>query len=125
MKIIIMLALLSLVGCSGINTFSNKGDMTYSEIGDYFLDDQIQLENLKIVDEGNARVWNINIKNLMYYEMVLEIKMDFFTSDGIKIDNPWGWKPLTLESSQSDWLKFIAPNENIRNFKLYVKRAGS
>ena len=122
---IIILLLVSIWSCSNINTITNKNDYTYTEIGDIFLNDQIRVENIKIIESENSKVCNVMIKNLMWFDMNIEVKMDFYDSDGIKLDNPWGWKPITLEKGQSDWFKFISPNKNTQNFKLYMKKAGT
>lgn len=121
---IIILALLSSY-CSNINTMTSKNNMTYTEVGDIFLNDQIKVDDLKVVETENGKSWNVSLKNLMWFEMNLEVKMDFYDSDGIKVDNPWGWKPATLEKGQNEWVKFIAPNKMVKNFKLYIKKAGS
>lgn len=114
-----------LSACTNINTVTQQGGRTYSEIGDIFLNDQIRLEDVKEIEKESAKTYNVLIKNLMWFDMNLEVKMDFYDSDGIIIDNAWGYKPVTLEKGQSDWIKFIAPNKNVNSFKLLVKKAGS
>lgn len=111
--------------CSNINTMTSRNAMTYTEVGDIFLDDQIKVEDIIITDIENSKMWNVMIKNLMWFDMNLECKMDFYDENGIKLDNPWGWKPLTVEKGQSDWIKFISPNKSAKNFKLYLKKASS
>ncbi len=119
----IILLITFICSCSNINTITSKNDFTYTEVGDVFLNDQIRVEDIKINESENGKAFNVMMKNLMWFDMNLEVKMDFYDRDGIKLDNPWGWKPFTLEQGQSDWIKFISPNKNTRNFKLYMKKA--
>lgn len=123
-QLIYVILFCGLVNCSGINTMTSKNSMTYTEIGDLFLNDQIKVDDIKVVETENGKSWNVSIKNLMWFDINLEVKMDFYDADGIKVDNPWGWKPLTLEKAQGEWVKFTAPNKSVRNFKLLIKKAG-
>jgi uncharacterized protein YcfL len=126
MKIYGLLPLLILFySCSGINTVNSSGSMTVTKVGDFFLNDQVKVVDIKSSYNENASTISVKLQNLMWYEMELEVKMDFFDDEGIKLDNPWGWKPITLEEEQADWIKFIAPNNNAKDFKLYVQRAGN
>ena len=109
--------------CSDINTITGDNNVMYTNIGDEFLNEQIKVNNIKVTESNNSKVFNVKISNLMWFDMNIEVKMDFYDSEGIKQDNPWGWKPLTIEQGQSDWVKFIAPNKRVQNFKLYVKKA--
>lgn len=109
--------------CSGINTIRSKNDFTYTVINDISLNNQIKVVDIKMIESENSKVFNVMIKNFMPFEINLEIKMDFYNQDGIKLDNSWGWKPFTLEEEQSDWIKFISPSKNASNFKLYMKKA--
>lgn len=114
-----------IVSCSNINTITKKNDYTYTTVGDIFLNDQIRVEDIKIVETENSKSISVMMKNLMWFDINLEVKMDYYDIDGIKVDNPWGWKPLTIEQEQSEWIKFISPNKMTENFKLYMRKAGS
>lgn len=120
---IFILISLFITNCSNINTISMNNGLTNTQVGDIFLDDQIKVEDIKVIETENGKSYNVLLKNLMWFDINLEVKMDFFNNDGIKTDNPWGWKPLKLEQGQADWGRFIAPNKDIRNFKLFIKKA--
>lgn len=112
--------------CSGINAVHGTSEGAYTEIGDFFLD--LQLEVINIIVEKNSngnKVVNVQIENKTWGELILEVKMDFFKGNGAPLDNLWGWKPLTLESGQDGWVKFVAPYPNAEKFKLLVKEADS
>ena len=125
-KTIMLLASLSiLISCSNINTITKKNDYTYTTVGDIFLNDQIRVEDIQIVETENSKSINVMMKNLMWFDINLEVKMDFYDQNNIKVDNPWGWKPLTIEQGQSEWIKFTSPNKMTENFRLYMRKAGS
>lgn len=113
------------VGCSGINTVSNQNGYNSTKIGDIFLNDQIKVVDIKTLDSDNGRTFIVSLKNLMWFDMNIETKMDFYNDDGILLDNPWGWKPLTIEREQISQIKYIAPQKNITKFKLLMQKAGS
>lgn len=116
-------AMLLLAGCSGINTVTSSGESTYSKVGDVFLDNQIAIEEIQKNSEAMTPSFNVRLANKMWFDMVLEVKMDFYDDGGVKLDNPWGWKPVSVEPKQDEWVKFTAPSGKAKNFKLYVKKA--
>ena len=128
----LVLASLLCVACSGINTLSSRTNTVggssgfgYTQIGDVFLNDQVQVTDLFIDEARSPRVFKVKLRNFVWFDIVMEVKMDFYDESGAKLDNPWGWKPLTLEGKQDDWVEFMAPNEHARHFKLYMQKAGN
>lgn len=114
-----------LTSCSGINTISGQGSMSYTKVGDAFLNDQITVAEILLDKNSNPPKTKVRLKNDVWYELVLEVKMDFYDESGVKLDNPWGWKPVTLEKGLDEWVVFTAPDKRAVNFRLAVKRAGS
>lgn len=114
---------LCFLGCGGINTITSEGSSTYTKIGDVFLDNQISVDDIQVDKSSSPKVYSVKIRDLMHFDMVLEVKMDFYDQTGVKLDNPWGWKPVTVEEKQDEWIKFTAPSDLAINFKLYVKKA--
>jgi uncharacterized protein YcfL len=99
--------------------------MSYSKVGDAFLNDQITVAEILLDKNSNPPKTKVRLKNDVWYELVLEVKMDFYDESGVKLDNPWGWKPVTLEKGLDEWVVFTAPDKRAVNFRLAVKRAGS
>ena len=122
--VLALVVISGLYGCgSGINTVTSQGSSKYTRTGDVFLDDQIALEEIRIDDKVTPKTYNLRVRSKMWFNMVLEVKMDFYDESGVKMDNPWGWKPVTIEPKQDEWVKFTAPSNAATDFKLYVKKA--
>jgi len=121
----LIICIFLILSCSKINRITKINSNPYTQIGDLFLDWQIEVQDIKIIESKNGKVFNIKIDNSVWFDMSIELKLDFYDSQGVQIDNPWGWRPITIEAAQFEWVKFIAPNKNVENFKLYMKKAGS
>ena len=126
-KVLLMITVgilvLTFYSCRTVNTISKKGNSMFSEVGDYLLDNQVLLENIKVIDKNQGKFFNVELKNLMFFDLNIEAKMDFYDSDGVQIDNPWGYKPVKIENGQSVWISLAAPNKEVKNFKLSLKLA--
>lgn len=117
--------LIILGGCSGINTVTSSNGMNYTKIGDPFLNEIVKVKNIKVTENKTSRIVNVQLQNLEFYEVHLEVKADFFDKNGIQIDNPWGYKPISIQGEQTAWVKFIAPSKKAKNFRLFVQFGGN
>ncbi len=111
-------------GCHGVNTISGNGSQAYTHVGDVFLNAQITVTDIRFEKASDPPRTKVHLMNNTGHELVIEVKMDFYDESGVKIDNPWGWKPLTLESNLDEWVEFTAPNKNAASYRLAIQYAG-
>jgi uncharacterized protein YcfL len=124
----VVLAML-MIGCrASVNTTSGRlsdhgSIQTSTHVGDWVFGEEIKVDDIVIQESNAVKTIAIKLKNWWHYDLVLEAKMDFFDADGVTIDNAWGWKPVTVNGYQYEWVKFTAPNESVKFFRLSMKKA--
>jgi len=102
-----------------------KGGSTW-EIDNPLLANDIEIRDVKqVITNGNLFI-NILLKNSWYHPISGKIKLEFFGTNGVQFDDPWGWHTLLLESHQEEWFKFIAPRKGnqITKIKVMVRGIG-
>ncbi|RMH69344.1 MAG: hypothetical protein D6675_12960 [Gemmatimonadetes bacterium] len=50
-----------------------------------------------------------------------EYRVQFFTRDGVPVERPIGWNPVSLGPKQTTYEKVVAPNETADYYKIQVK----
>lgn len=62
-------------------------------------------------------------KNMVNWTVNCEVKVKFRDKDGFDLENPWGWFPLTLESSELKTFTRIAPSPEAVDYTVIIQKA--
>jgi len=63
------------------------------------------------------------LKNMVNWTVNCEVKVKFRDKDGFDLEDPWGWFPLTLESSELKTFTRIAPSPEAVNYTVIIQKA--
>ncbi|MCK4307348.1 DUF1425 domain-containing protein [candidate division WOR-3 bacterium] len=126
--LIIGAGILVLCCSSTINSLFVHRDMGTHEwqIDNPFLAKDIKVLGVKEVKEGSLLYVNVLLKNSWYKPITGKVKVEFYDRNGVQLENPWGWHPITLESHQEEWFKFMAPKieKEISKIKIMIRGIG-
>jgi hypothetical protein len=127
----IVLIIAVLVGClpkATINSLVISRDVGSREwhIDNPILAQDLEILDVKEVQEGDLLYVNVLLQNTLYRPKSAKVKVEFYDRDGVQLENPWGWRPIILESHQEEWYRFMAPKsaKEISAIKIMVRGVG-
>jgi uncharacterized protein YcfL len=85
---------------------------------------EIKLLQVKEIKEGDLLYVNVQLENTWRRPITGKIKVEFYDEHGVQMDNPWGWRPITLEAHQKPWFKFMAPKTEDKISKIRIMTRG-
>ena len=111
--------------CASVNRLEVDADSNRQmgfQIGDTFLSESVKIKDL-VVEKNSAGniITNILFKNMLYSELNIQVKVEFFDENGIIIDDPWGYKPLVIEGLQEKWIKFVSVSPKASTYAISFK----
>lgn len=62
-------------------------------------------------------------KNMVNWTVNCEVKVKFRDKNGFDLDDPWGWFPLTLESSELKTFTRTAPSPDAVDYTVIIQKA--
>lgn len=114
------------VGCSArINSVMIDRDAGTErwDIDNIFLSSDIRILDIKEEVKDEVLFVNILIKNGWGMRIGGKLKVQFYGTNGVQLDDPWGWHQINLESLQEEWFRFMAPRkaDQIGRMKIMVR----
>lgn len=123
--IALLAAVMLLVGCHGIvkKEFDAEGNSSMVKIGDPALKGLVEIvqTSSEYVD-GNMTV-KVMIHNKTHLRREIEWKIVFSDEQGFPLDDPWGWRPLSLEPKGDEVIVAKSLNKQASSFEVQLQRA--
>jgi hypothetical protein len=121
-----LLALAVLAGCSArINSVIINRDAGTRrwDIDNAFLSNDLKILDIKEEVKDGMLYVNVQVKNGWAMPIGGLMKVQFYGTNGVQLDDPWGWHEIMMEASQDEWFRFIAPRpeEEIGRMKIMVR----
>jgi uncharacterized protein YcfL len=125
---IILSLIILIASCASVNRVSvdaNTNSQNSIQIGDVFLSEALKVKDLVVRRNSNGNmIVNVLFENQLYTKVNAQVKIEFFDEDGVKIDDPWGYKPLVIEGQQQEWIKSVSVSPNAARYDISFKTAG-
>ncbi len=124
--VLAILGIAILVGCSArINSIMvdrNAGTKRW-DIDNAFLANDIKVMEIKEEVKDDVLFVNVLIRNGWGMRIGGLLKVQFYGTNGVQLDDPWGWHQIMLESSQEEWFRFMAPKkaDEIGKMKIMIR----
>lgn len=120
-------AVAAVVGCRGTSGTTTRVDVAQPvrevEIGDPWLHDRVQVENILHKFDGDILVVQAQIKNFSRDTVYCEYNLVWYDINGWEMkDNVGGWKPLILEGLDLKAITANAPKAGAKSFLIKVRR---
>jgi uncharacterized protein YcfL len=125
-RIPILLTALVLAACSArigpVNINRDTGTRRW-QVDDIFLADDIRVMDVQEEVKDEVLFVNVLLKNGRQTPIGCKIRVLFYDAGGVQLDDPWGWRQISLESRQEEWFRFMAPrrSEEISRMKMMVR----
>jgi uncharacterized protein YcfL len=79
---------------------------------------------LVVRNEANLMQVQINLRNLRYGTLPVQVKVDWFDLNGLQQESlTSAWKTVSIARQVELPLKFTAPNEQAASFRIYIRQA--
>lgn len=124
--LIVVLVSLSAVGCAGVvrQSFSGTGNTEGNlAISDPALNALVRIEKSDGAVVDGLLTANILLVNRTHLRRQIEWKVLFFDSEGHSLEDPYGWRPLSLEPHGREWIRAKSPSARAVRFDLVLQRA--
>jgi hypothetical protein len=121
-----LLGLAVLTGCSArINsvTINRDSGTRRWQVDNIFLSNDIRVMDVKEEVKDDVLFVNVLLKNGWHMPIGGKIKVLFYGTSGVQLDDPWGWRQINLESRQEEWFRFMAPkkSDQISQLKIMIR----
>jgi len=121
-SIVAMGVLVSLVSCVSVNTAtydaSSNRQMGF-KTGDTFLNESVYIKDVVVNKNSNGNMTvNVLFQNMLYTTLNLEVKVEFYDASGVVLDDPWGYKPMSIMGQQEKWEKFISISNKATSYTI-------
>ncbi|MFO7639657.1 MAG: hypothetical protein R6X14_10265 [bacterium] len=125
-RLLVLAGLVLLLGCSArINSVIIDRDAGTRrwDVDNIFLANDIKVLDVKEEVKEGALFVDILIRNGWAMPIGGKLKVQFYDRRGVELPDPWGWKPIQLESSQEQWFRAIAPRpaDEISRMKIMTR----
>jgi len=121
-----LIALAVLAGCSArINSViinRDSGSRRW-DVDNVFLAGDLKILDIQEEVKDGMLYVNVNVRNGWAMPIGGLMKVQFYGTNGVQLDDPWGWHEIMMEASQSEWFRFIAPRpaDEIGRMKIMVR----
>ncbi len=93
------------------------------DVDNIFLSSDIRILDVKEELKDGVLFVNVLLKNGWGMPIGGKIKVLFYDTGGVQLDDAWGWRQINLESLQEEWFRFMAPKlaDEISRMKIMIR----
>jgi hypothetical protein len=83
-----------------------------------------QIRIMPVTDEKQDGIMRLHIplQNLTLSNISCEVVVRFYDKEGVALDDAWGWRPITVDAQETDYIDVSAPDGRAAGYKIVVRR---
>jgi len=110
-------------GTANTYTFTEGHHAMVADVHDSHFADRIQVQDPRTVraNPGERIVAQFELHNARSNRIRIEYDIDWFDQNGVEVEFPGGWTPLSLSGGSNHSVRLTAPTPAVTSWKLQVR----